>query len=437
MRSALWRASIEVVRPSVLIVDDHRRFPPPRALLESEGFDVLGEAADGDGALREAATLRPELVLLDIQLPDHDGFAIAEQLASDPSPPAVILISTATPSPTGTLSGSLPSSGSSPRASCQARQSSACWREWPVMRQARLLLWPIGLGVGLFAEWVAFEVRDPGTWIPDLVTGWTLMATGLIAWQGRPESRVGILLTASGFTWFVGNFADVGAEWVAWIAAHAVYVHRGPLFHAVLTFPVGRAATRLERAAVVVGYIAAFVTPVWRNKSITIALATLLVIIAVRRFTIAVARERHARRTAMYVAIALGLVLAGGAVARLAFIGDVAEDASLLGYEAVLCGVAIVMTVALLFATVGPGGGHGPRGRAGRGEVGHAPRLARRGARRPDAGSRVLESRCRGVCRRDRPAALAPDLPRRASVDGGRGSRRAGRRARLRSIAAR
>lgn len=87
-------ASIGVVRPSVLIVDDHRRFrASARALLESEGFEVVGEAADGEGALRQAATLRPGLVLLDIQLPGSDGFVVAEELASDPSAPAVILIS--------------------------------------------------------------------------------------------------------------------------------------------------------------------------------------------------------------------------------------------------------------------------------------------------------------------------------------------------------
>ena len=61
--------------------------------MESEGFEVVGEAADGDGALRETAALRPGLVLLDIQLPGRDGFAVAEQLAARPSAPAVILIS--------------------------------------------------------------------------------------------------------------------------------------------------------------------------------------------------------------------------------------------------------------------------------------------------------------------------------------------------------
>ncbi len=70
----------------VLIVDDHPSFRhSARALLESEGFDVVGEAGDGRSAVALAAELEPELVLLDIQLPDLDGFAVAEGLlAGDP-----------------------------------------------------------------------------------------------------------------------------------------------------------------------------------------------------------------------------------------------------------------------------------------------------------------------------------------------------------------
>jgi DNA-binding NarL/FixJ family response regulator len=80
---------------SVLIVDDHEGFRTfARSLLDSEGFDVVGEAEDGASALRAAGQLAPDVVLLDVQLPDLDGFEVAERLAAEPHPPAVVLIST-------------------------------------------------------------------------------------------------------------------------------------------------------------------------------------------------------------------------------------------------------------------------------------------------------------------------------------------------------
>jgi DNA-binding NarL/FixJ family response regulator len=79
---------------TVLIVDDHPSFRAlARTVLQAEGFDVIGEAVDGASALTEAARLRPELVLLDAQLPDTDGFAVAAQLTRDGDGPAVVLTS--------------------------------------------------------------------------------------------------------------------------------------------------------------------------------------------------------------------------------------------------------------------------------------------------------------------------------------------------------
>ncbi len=79
---------------TVLIVDDHAGFrAAARGLLEAAGFDVLGEAADGASALAAVAKLQPEIVLLDIQLPDLDGFAVAERLASEGVSSAIVLIS--------------------------------------------------------------------------------------------------------------------------------------------------------------------------------------------------------------------------------------------------------------------------------------------------------------------------------------------------------
>jgi CheY-like chemotaxis protein len=82
------------VRVTVLIVDDHADYRrSASALLEAEGFAIVGEAADGASAIEAAERLRPEVVLLDIQLPDIDGLRVAERLAATPDPPVVVLIS--------------------------------------------------------------------------------------------------------------------------------------------------------------------------------------------------------------------------------------------------------------------------------------------------------------------------------------------------------
>jgi DNA-binding NarL/FixJ family response regulator len=79
----------------VLVVDDHQSFRTfARALLINEGFDVVAEACDAASALRAAAEFRPDLVLLDVRLPDGDGFGVAEAIAAmTPHPPVVVLCS--------------------------------------------------------------------------------------------------------------------------------------------------------------------------------------------------------------------------------------------------------------------------------------------------------------------------------------------------------
>jgi DNA-binding NarL/FixJ family response regulator len=89
---------------TVLIVDDHPSFrATARALLESEGFEVVGEAADGAQALEAASRINPHLVLLDVQLPDLDGFAVAAKLTSNGSNAAVVLVSSRDGSDFGSL----------------------------------------------------------------------------------------------------------------------------------------------------------------------------------------------------------------------------------------------------------------------------------------------------------------------------------------------
>jgi DNA-binding NarL/FixJ family response regulator len=77
---------------SVLVVDDHPGFRRwARVFLEAEGYQVVGEAADGAAAVREVARLHPDVVLLDVHLPDMDGFEVARRLNGDR--PVVVLIS--------------------------------------------------------------------------------------------------------------------------------------------------------------------------------------------------------------------------------------------------------------------------------------------------------------------------------------------------------
>jgi DNA-binding NarL/FixJ family response regulator len=83
------------VTVSVLIVDDHSGFRRrARRLLEAEGYAVVGEAGDGADGVAAARELAPDLVLLDVNLPDRDGFAVAEELTAGAAPPAVVITST-------------------------------------------------------------------------------------------------------------------------------------------------------------------------------------------------------------------------------------------------------------------------------------------------------------------------------------------------------
>jgi DNA-binding NarL/FixJ family response regulator len=81
-------------RPTVLIVDDHAVFRSTvRALLEYDGFEVVGEAGDGEAGVSAAVRLQPDVVLLDVRLPDIDGFAATERLVAGGSESAIVLTS--------------------------------------------------------------------------------------------------------------------------------------------------------------------------------------------------------------------------------------------------------------------------------------------------------------------------------------------------------
>ena len=78
---------------TVLIVDDHPSFrASARAVLEADGFEVVAEAEDGTTALRLLREIRPDVVLLDVQLPDMNGFDVCEE-CGDLDGTAIVLVS--------------------------------------------------------------------------------------------------------------------------------------------------------------------------------------------------------------------------------------------------------------------------------------------------------------------------------------------------------
>jgi DNA-binding NarL/FixJ family response regulator len=105
-------ARINWVTRGVLIVDDHAGFRSmARALLESEGVDVVGEVAKGEDVVQAVGALHPDVVLLDVHLPGLDGFAVAELLAAHADGPAVVLTSSRSAAHLAALVAASPADG--------------------------------------------------------------------------------------------------------------------------------------------------------------------------------------------------------------------------------------------------------------------------------------------------------------------------------------
>lgn len=198
----------------------------------------------------------------------------------------------------------------------------------------RQVLWPAGLVLGLVAEWVAYD-GNPALTAADGIVGLALIAAGLVTWGRRTESGVGPIMIAAGFAWFLGTFGG-------W----ALYLHRGPLAHLVLSYPSGRARSRLERVSIGAGYAYAAAYPIAANDYATIAFAAGLVAVAGYRYAIAGGPERRARESALAAGLAFALVLAFGATQP----ADADIDRAVLwAYDAVVLVIALGLSADLLY----------------------------------------------------------------------------------------
>jgi signal transduction histidine kinase len=204
------------------------------------------------------------------------------------------------------------------------------------------------VAVGLAVEWLARSGQDLAETGADLALGWVFIGCGLVGWTLRLQSRIGFLLTVTGFAWFLGTLALSDIPLIAALGAAALTIHRGPLIHAIVGYPGGRIAGRLAASVVILGYAYAALVPIARNNAVTIVVVVLVLATTIQGYLVASGPDRQARRTAIAAASALMLSLALSSVGRLLGMGPDAEAAVLWGYEAVLVLIAVGFLVDLL-----------------------------------------------------------------------------------------
>ena len=120
----------------------------------------------------------------------------------------------------------------------------------------RFALAALGAALGLYA--IALAIWEPGVLtlpLPvHLAIGWSFLVAGLVAWEQRPENRLGLLMTLSGIVWFGRDFDWFGS----WTADHASELSQNLflalLVHEIVVFPYGVTRSRLERWLVIAAY---------------------------------------------------------------------------------------------------------------------------------------------------------------------------------------
>ena len=135
-------------------------------------------------------------------------------------------------------------------------------------RTAQLALWPVGLAFGALSLAVArgepaysFAGESVARGALELVAGWALLATGLVAWKRRPESRFGVLVSAAAFGWFLVEWNNPGiGSALGFALGLTLYAVAAPIVaHAALAYPRGRLPAGFDRFAIAAAYVGAVV----------------------------------------------------------------------------------------------------------------------------------------------------------------------------------
>jgi Histidine kinase-, DNA gyrase B-, and HSP90-like ATPase len=188
------------------------------------------------------------------------------------------------------------------------------------------VLWAAGFSFVALSELVG-RTEFPAL---DAAAGWALLCAGLVLSFDVGRRRDAWPLVAAGLAWSLGTL---------W--APAVFLHRGPLTQALLLFPGGRAASRIERSAVMAAYAYAVVYPLGANDAASLVFAVGVLALAAWRLLGSPRIERRARGVALAGGVLFSVAIAAGAGARLAGLG--LDRPVLVAYDLAICAVSLVL----------------------------------------------------------------------------------------------
>jgi signal transduction histidine kinase len=198
-----------------------------------------------------------------------------------------------------------------------------------------------GVALGLGAEVISYGSAGLTKATVDAAVGWVLIGGGLWAAARWSCGRVGWMMAAAGFAWFLGNFENSSSAALSSFGTAALYLHRGPLVQLALTYLDGPTRWRAERALIAAAYVCAAVTALGRSSLATLALSLALVAVGATRPAGAVRRARAPT-------LLLALALAAPTLIRLVTTSSAtSNDVTLLVYQAALLVFAVVTLAGL------------------------------------------------------------------------------------------
>jgi len=112
----------------------------------------------------------------------------------------------------------------------------------------------VGIVWGLAGEYFSIHNHANENHVLDFLVGAVTIVAGSIAWERRPDSKVGKLLVASGFAWFFGNYSNAHNSWAFSLGNGLMGINVAPLAHAFLSYPDGKLSTWAERATIAALY---------------------------------------------------------------------------------------------------------------------------------------------------------------------------------------